>query len=223
MNSIRIAIVEDDPDWIKAMTAYLNQEDDFTVVGAAANRREAAKLAETLDFDVVLMDICLGEGKADGIYAAMDMLDVREMKVIMLTSLEDEETIRQSFTAGAIQYVVKTDYRSLPETIRSVCRSPRPMEVLLNEFARLKREEQLKPLTPAEREVFEMLEQGYSHSQIGQKLFKAESTLKNQINKMLKKLGVKSSKEAVEKVRRKGLAARPVEDGTAGRPSGKAR
>ncbi|MDF2660980.1 MAG: two component transcriptional regulator, LuxR family, partial [Paenibacillus sp.] len=56
-----------------------------------------------------------------------------------------------------------------------------------------------------ERELFGLLEAGYTQREIGGKLYKAESTLKNQVNKMLKKLRVKSSKEAVEKVRRGGL------------------
>jgi NarL family two-component system response regulator LiaR len=205
VSQIKVFIVEDDPDWIKAMTAFLNKEDDMLVIGAATSREEAVRLAGTLEFDVALMDICLTPGRLDGIYAAMELLDVRQAKVIMLTSLEDEAVITQAFTAGAVQYVVKTDYRTLPQTIRGLLRSKNPMEVLLKEFARLKREEQLQPLTGAERELFGLLEEGYSQPQIGRKLFKAESTLKNQVNKMLKKLRVKSSKEAVEKVRRGGL------------------
>src|SRR5690606_9796356 len=94
---------------------------------------------------------------------------------------------------------------SLPDVIRGALKGGNPMEALLKEFARLKREEQLRPLTGAEREVFELLEDGYTQPQIGRKLYKAESTLKNQVNQILKKLRVKSSKEAVEKVRRGGL------------------
>jgi len=205
MQPIKILITEDDPDWIKAMTAFLNKEADMLVVGAATSREEAVRLAGTLEFDVALMDICLTPGQVDGIYAAMELLEVRPAKVIMLTSLEEESVITKAFTAGAVQYVVKTDYRSLPQTIRTVMRSSNPMEVLLKEFARLKREEQLKELTGAERELFGLLEAGYTQREIGGKLYKAESTLKNQVNKMLKKLRVKSSKEAVEKVRRGGL------------------
>ncbi|MBD2864827.1 response regulator transcription factor [Paenibacillus oceani] len=205
MQPIKILITEDDPDWIKAMTAFLNKEADMLVVGAATSREEAVRLAGTLEFDVALMDICLTPGQVDGIYAAMELLEVRPAKVIMLTSLEEESVITRAFTAGAVQYVVKTDYRSLPQTIRTVMRSSNPMEVLLKEFARLKREEQLKELTGAERELFGLLEAGYTQREIGGKLYKAESTLKNQVNKMLKKLRVKSSKEAVAKVRRGGL------------------
>lgn len=212
MSAIKLLLVEDDPGWIKAMTAFLNKEDDMLVVGAATTREEAVRLAGTLEYDVVLLDICLTPGRVDGLYAAMELLDARPTKIIMLTSLEDESIITKAFTAGAVQYVVKTDYRSLPQAIRGAFRGAGPMEALLKEFARLKREEQLQPLTTAEREVFALLEKGYTQPQIGRKLFKAESTLKNQIHNMLKKLRVKSSKEAVEKVRRGGLGPETDEE-----------
>ncbi|CAH0122464.1 Transcriptional regulatory protein LiaR [Paenibacillus sp. CECT 9249] len=212
MDHIRLMIVEDDPDWIKAMTLFLNNEADMLVVGAAKSREEAVRLAETLEFDVLLMDIQLSGNRLDGIDAALDIHELRPVKIIMLTSLNDEAVIAQAFTAGAINYIEKTNYRQLPQAIRTAHRHAGPMEVLLKELARLKREEQLQALTPAEREVYELIEAGYTQTQIEQKLFKAESTLKNQVNKMLKKLGVRSSKEAVEKVKRKGLWRRDERD-----------
>ncbi|RCW50837.1 response regulator transcription factor [Paenibacillus prosopidis] len=208
MSHIKVFIVEDDADWIKALTAFLNREDDLLVVGAATNSGEALRMAQTIAFDVVLMDIQLEGSKLDGIHTAMIMHEHSSAKIIMLTSLNDERSMTQAFTAGAIHYLEKTRYQELPQTIRSAYYHPAPMEALLKELARLKREEQLKDLTGAEREVFELIEAGYTQSQIEQKLFKAESTLKNQVNKMLKKFGVRSSKEAVEKVRRRGLFQR---------------
>lgn len=205
MSHIKVFIVEDDADWIKALTAFLNREDDLLVVGAATNSGEALSMAQTIAFDVVLMDIQLEGSKLDGIHTAMMMHEHCSAKIIMLTSLNDERSMTQAFTAGAIHYIEKTRYQELPQTIRSAYHHPAPMEALLKELARLKREEQLKELTGAEREVFELIEAGYTQSQIEQKLFKAESTLKNQVNKMLKKFGVRTSKEAVEKVRRRGL------------------
>ncbi|MEK3884548.1 response regulator transcription factor [Paenibacillus sp. PL2-23] len=202
---IKVLIVEDDPDWIKAMTSYLNREPDMLVVGAAVTSEEALRLAEALSFDVVLMDIQLTKGGFEGIYTAMEIHDIRPAKIIMLTSVTDEEVMTQAFTAGAVNYVEKTRYQELPSAIRGAYRQPAAMDALLKEFARLKREEQLQRLTPAEREVFELIEKGYTGPEIERKLYKAESTLKNQVNKMLKKLGVRSSKEAVELVRRKGL------------------
>ncbi|WNQ10762.1 response regulator transcription factor [Paenibacillus aurantius] len=204
-DKIKVFLVEDDPDWVSAVSAYLGREEDLVIVGTAANRAEAVKGAEETDPDVVLMDIDLqGEGR-DGIFAALEIAEKGRAKIVMLTSLSEEQVITEAFTAGAVSYVPKAHYRELPQTIRQAHRHSYPMEVLLKELSRLKREEQLQGLTPAEREVFELIGQGYTQGQIERKLFKSESTLKNQVNKMLKKLGVRSSREAVEKVRRRGL------------------
>ncbi|QOT11569.1 MULTISPECIES: response regulator transcription factor [unclassified Paenibacillus] len=206
MNRIHVFLVEDDPDWIKSMTVFLNAREDMIVVGAAESPEQAIAMAEVLSFDIVLMDIQLTAGRLDGIYAAAEIHERKpEAKVIMLTSLDDELVIMQSYTAGAVNYIEKSNFEELPAAIRSAVHQPGSMEVLLKEFARLKREEQLRSLTPAEREVFDLLDEGFTHSQMEKKLFKTESTLKNQINKILKKLGVRSSREAVEKVRRKGI------------------
>jgi DNA-binding NarL/FixJ family response regulator len=201
---IKVLIVEDDPDWVRALTAFLSREQDLLVVGAAATSEEALSLAGTLAFDVALMDIQLEGSRLDGIQTAMLLHEQSAAKLIMLTSLTDEQSMTQSFTAGAVHYLEKSRFAELPFAIRTAYRHAAPMEALLKELNRLKREEQLAGLTAAEREVFELIEQGYTQAQIEQKLYKAESTLKNQVNKMLKKLGVKSSKEAVEKVRRRG-------------------
>jgi DNA-binding NarL/FixJ family response regulator len=206
LNRIQIFLVEDDPDWIKSMTVFLNAQEDMIVVGTAESSEQAIAMAQILSFDIVLMDIQLTAGRLDGIYTAAEILERKpQAKAIMLTSLGDEQVITQSFTAGAVNYIEKSKFKELPAAIRSAVLHPGSMEVLLKEFARLKREEQLRGLTPAEREVFDLLDEGYTHSQMEKKLFKTESTLKNQINKILKKLGVRNSKEAVEKVRRKGI------------------
>lgn len=212
LSHIKVFIVEDDADWIKALTSFINLEPDMLVVGAATNSSEALSMAQNIAIDVVLMDIQLDGSRLDGIHTAMMMQDYSNVKIIMLTSISDEQSMTQAFTAGAVQYLEKLRFQELPQSIRTAYHHSAPMEVLLKELARLKREEQLKELTGAEREVFELIEAGYSQSQIEQKLFKAESTLKNQVNKMLKKLGVRSSKEAVEKVRRRGLFQRDEQE-----------
>jgi len=208
MGHIKVLMVEDDPDWIKAITVFLNKEEDLLVVGAATDSQEAIRLASTITFDIVLMDIQLSDRGLEGIYTAIEILELQPAKIIMLTSVTDEAVMKQAFTAGALNYLEKARFRELPQAIRSAHYHPEAMQALLQELARLKREEQLAQLTPAEREVYELIEAGYSQSQIEKKLYKAESTLKNQVNKILKKLGVRSSREAVEKVRRKGLFQR---------------
>ncbi|MBP1990327.1 response regulator [Paenibacillus eucommiae] len=203
---IKIIMVEDDPDWVLAIAEFLKRETDMVLVGSASNPEEAVALAETTDFDVALLDIQLSPKHIDGIYTALEIARLRpQAKLIMLTSLQDEETIKKAFTAGAVGYLLKSNYMELPYAIRNAFHHAYPMEVLLKEFARLKEEEQLQQLTPAEKEIVSLIGDGYTRSQMEQKLYKSESTLKNQINRLLKKLGVKSGKEAVDKIKRKGL------------------
>lgn len=202
---IKVLLVEDDPDWIKGLTGYLNKEADLLVVGAAMTREEAVAMAGRLSFDVALVDVQLTEGGREGILVAADLLELRPVRVLMLTSMNDDRTITQAFTAGAVNYIEKSRFQDIPQAIRAALRHPAAMDALLKEFARLQREEQLRALTPAEREVFELIEAGYTQPEIERKLFKTESTLKNQVGKILKKLGVRTSKQAVDKVRRKGI------------------
>ncbi|KNY26547.1 response regulator transcription factor [Pseudobacteroides cellulosolvens] len=190
MDKIKVMLVEDDPDWIKVMANYLNNEEDICVTATATNKNEAVILASNLKVDIILMDINLDGNKYDGIYAAAEINMVNEAKIIMLTSLHEKDIIIDSFTAGAINYISKRDFTQIPNTIRSSLRQFNPMEVLLNEYGRLKEEEQLNSLSISEKEVFKLLAKGYTNSQIEKELYKSRSTLKNQINKIYKKIGV---------------------------------
>jgi len=205
MDKIKVAIVEDDLGWLKAMISFLNKESDILVAGTATNMADAIALAKTTSFDVIIMDINLNENKCDGILAAVEILQFAKVKIIMLTSMKEKDVILDSFTAGAVNYISKEKYLEIPNAIRSAFSNNSPIEVLLNEFSQLKRNEQLKNLTPSEKQVYELLEQGHSKSEIEAKLYKTDNTVKSQIKQILRKLCVKSSKEAVMKVKTRGL------------------
>jgi len=205
MNQIKVLIVDDDPDWLLVMRDFLADEPDISVIKTAVNEAEAWRIIETFPIDIILMDINLTGNQHEGLYIAAEISRSKNIKIIMLTTLTEEEVIKDSFTAGAVNYVTKNNYREIPSLIRSSLQNPLAMEVLLKEYSRLKKEEQLKGLTPAEKEVYELVEQGYTQAQIREMLYKSESTLKNQINRILKKLQVKKSKDAVRKVQQKGL------------------
>jgi DNA-binding NarL/FixJ family response regulator len=189
MDKIRVAIVEDDLGWLKAMTSFLNKEDDLIVTGTATNREEAIMMAKSILCDIILMDINLDENKRDGILAAAEILQSVNVKIIMLTSLKEDEVILDSFTAGAENYISKDKYLEIPNAIRTAYNNDSPMNVLLQEFAKLKRDEQLKDLTHAEKEVYELLEKGYTKSRIEKELYKTDNTIKSQIKRILRKLG----------------------------------
>lgn len=205
MKKIRVALVEDDPDWLKSMVSFLKKHDDITVAGTAVSREEAVELVKNSEIDVMLMDINLNGNECDGIYAVLDILEIKEMKIIMLTSLKRENIIRDAFTAGAVNYINKEDYEEIPLSIRKCYNEGSPIEIMLTEFRRMKKEEQLKNLSQSEREVYDLMEKGYNHSQIENKLFKTHNTLRSQIKSILKKVNVKSSKDAIIKVNSKGL------------------
>jgi NarL family two-component system response regulator LiaR len=205
MDKIKVGIVEDDLDWLKCMTIFLNNEDDIFVAGSATNKDEAVRMAKSMAFDVILMDINLNENKCDGILTTVEIRQFSDAKIIMLTSLDEKEIILDSFTAGAVNYVSKSKYMDIPGLIRDAFNNKSPIEVVLNEFSQMKKNEQLKDLTQSEKQVFDLLEKGYTKSRIESELFKTTNTVKTQIKHILRKLGVSNSKEAVQKVQTKGL------------------
>ena len=205
MDKIKVAIVEDDPVWLSSMVFFINNEPDLTVIATASNKQAAVEMAREHDMDIILMDINLTENNTDGIYAAAEISQFKQVKIIMLTSLESEDIITNSFTAGAINYVSKKNYTDIPGAIRSIYNKTSPMEVLLKEFSRLKEEEQLSSLSNAEKEILDLVEKGYSQSKISSILYKSPGTLKSQINKIPKKMGVASCKDVIKKIKSKGI------------------
>lgn len=205
VKKIKIIMVEDDPVWLKIMTGFLNTFPDLDLVGTATSKNEALQLIMDVTADIILMDINLSENKRDGITAALEILEQTKVRIIMLTSLEEEELITDSFAVGAIDYISKDNYMEIPASIRRLVRRLSPQEVLLKDYARLKKEEQLKELTIAEREVFNLIEKGYSLTQIEEMMFKSHNTLKTQVKQILHKLKVKNRAEAVKKASSKGV------------------
>ncbi len=205
MENIRVAIVEDDLIFQKSITNFINKQPDMLVVGVVSNKDDAIGLAKSLKIDLVLMDINLSGNESDGIVAAIEILKFSNAKIIMLTGIDDASTIVDSFTAGALYYVLKENYMEIPNTIRLLHKNETPFKLLINEFSRLKKEEQLQDLSAPEKEIFNLIEQGYTQAEIGQKLYKTQNTIKTQIKSILKKLKVKNTKEAVKKIEFKGI------------------
>ncbi|CAI6084531.1 response regulator transcription factor [Cohnella sp. JJ-181] len=219
MQDIKIWIVEDDEDWRRGLVSYLGEEPGLQVTLASGEPdrvRGALRDAQRDPLpDVVLMDIML-HGVPEGIALAEETA-AAGARVIMLTSMEEKDLILGSFQAGAIDYQLKTDFEGLPAAIRAAARreapiSPAAAERMREEFRRLKaleREFETKKLqdliTPAELQLLEMVDRGYSQSQIADRQFISIRTVKNHINHILRKLGVPGSKEAARRAREMGL------------------
>ncbi|MEK3839050.1 MULTISPECIES: response regulator transcription factor [unclassified Paenibacillus] len=209
---IQILIVEDDAVWRSMLARFLNSEPGLQVIHTTATKEEALAFCTSHTVDVVLMDLNLTEHHLDGLQATLELsLTGNEARVIVLTSLTDERTILDAFTAGAIQYVSKSDFRLIPGTIREAMRSRSPQSVLVREFLRLKEAEQYNRLTLAEKEIISLSEAGNGRQAMMRSLRKSEGTLKNQITSILRKFNSKSLKEVVRAIKSRGLTDRELE------------
>lgn len=204
MNSkIRIAIVEDEIDILTGLQQFLLKNDDFMIVATATYKDDAISMALNNNMDVILMDLDLSHSEIDGLIAANEILLNKNVKIIVVTGFNGEETVQSSFLAGAVNCVFKNDINALPDAIRQTVKNPDSFEGILPQFRNAMKETSLTELTLKQRSIFIMYDQGYSYDQIAEKLQIAQSTLKTQVHEIMRKLEVKSMKSAIEKVNRR--------------------
>lgn len=203
---ISILLVEDDPVWSAMLTQFINNEQDMQVVHAVASREGAIAYCSQHPVDLILMDLNLTGRNLDGIQAILELsLNGCPAKIIALTSLADEQVIIDAYTAGAVHYIGKSDFRRIPDTIRSLRHAASPQEVLVRDYIRLKQAEQYSRLTAAEREIVMLSAEGQGRAQMKDKLGKSEGTLKNQITNILRKYKAKTMREVIRKIKYRGL------------------
>jgi len=199
---IKVLLVDDEDFWRNALTEYLQSEPDMVVIGAVASKEEALRIVPLIDIDVAIVDVMLTPYQHDGLEAAGEMIRLKpSTKVIILTSLTEGDIIIDTFASGAVNYIEKTAYQDLPEAVRAAHQNRTAIhasgaEVLLLEFLRLKQKEQSGILTPTEKEILQRIYQGQTQEQIQHQLNVTRSTIKNHVTNILKKLGVRNSKEA---------------------------
>lgn len=201
MNKIKVVLIEDDEDWLKSLSTYINTTEDIIVIGTAKSRNDALDIAMKVETDIFLVDINLNENRYDGINLIREISNFSKAKIIMITSLREELVVEASFSAGAVHFVSKEYYEDIPNIIRSTHKTISPIEVLAKKYKKLKKEEQLSVLTSAERELYDLVEQGHTQSEIQNNLVITKNTLKFHVKNILNKLGAKSMKEVVKKVK----------------------
>jgi two-component system NarL family response regulator len=219
---IRVLLVDDHQLLTGALSRMLADESDITVVGIAATVAEAKTIARER-LDVVLMDYRLPDGTGA---EATRAIKARwpAARVVMLTALDDDETVLESIQAGADGYLTKD--RAVEEVVRAV-RAAHAGETLLPRSviagiaqrvaaARDRGAEQrhIDPLTPRELEVLKALTEGLSTPEICDRLFIAPNTLRTHVQNIMGKLRVHSKLEAVAFALRHRLVEPPRADGT---------
>ncbi len=208
----RLMIVDDHEVVRMGLKAALDIEPDFTVVAEASNGKDAIEKARSLQPEIVLMDVRM-EGM-DGIEACREIRsEFPQIRVLMLTSYAEEETVVSALLAGAAGYVLKNVARSrLLEALRSVARGESMLDskvtkgVLEKLVARREaKAEQDDELTPREREVLTLIAEGATNKEIAAKLVVSENTARNHVSHILSKLGFSRRSEAAAYAVRKGL------------------
>jgi DNA-binding NarL/FixJ family response regulator len=217
MDVTRILLVDDQTLFREGLKTLLSTQADFRVLGEAANGQEALRLCASLHPRVVLMDLRMPV--LDGVAATRRLHDEQpEIRVIVLTTFDDDETVFDGLRAGAVGYLLKdTPSDRLFEAIRATARGesflqPSITAKVIAEFARLtevapKRTAALtEPLSGREAEVLRLVARGASNREIAASLVIAEGTVKNHVTNILGKLGVTDRTQAALRARDLGLA-----------------
>jgi DNA-binding NarL/FixJ family response regulator len=205
---IRVALA-DDQELVRAgFAALLDAEDDFQVVGEAADGKQAVRIAEQRRPDVMLMDIRMPV--LDGIEAIRQIAakpDLASVHVVILTTFELDEYVFEGLRAGAAGFLVKdTDAAELVRAVRVVAGggallAPTVTRRLIAEFASRTREARSLPglgeLTPREREVVALIALGLSNEEISKKIYISPSTAKTHATRAMTKLGARDRAQLV--------------------------
>ena len=205
---LRVMIVDDHALFRRGIQMVLDQEPDLEVVGEASDATEAITKATELMPDVLLMDVRM-PGRS-GIEAAGEIKDLLpHAKILMLTISDEESDLYDAIKAGASGYLLKEiPIEEVADAIRSVWAgqsriSPSMASKLLTEFAAMSKRADERTRVPAPRltdremEVLQLVAEGLSNRDIGQRLFISENTVKNHIRNILEKLHLHSRMEAV--------------------------
>lgn len=197
MDKIKV-IIADDSDFVRdGMKIILDVDDDFEVLGVASNGLEAIELAQKEAPDIFLMDIQMPE--MDGIEATKIIVEKGLGKVLILTTFDDDELVKQALKNGAKGYLIKNHTpEHLKQMIKSVYFGTGVMEASVMESLTAGNTDtsgasegfDATPYSPRELEIIKAVAEGLSNKEIAGKLFISEGTVKNYITGILSKEGL---------------------------------
>jgi len=198
--TIKVMLVDDHNVVRSGLATFLRAYDDLELVGEARNGLEAINLCRQKKPDVILMDLMMPE--MDGVTATRAILgDYPDIKIIAMTSFEEEYLVQGVLAAGAISYLLKNvTADELVKAIRAASAgkstlSPEAVKALIH--ATRPTEHPWLDLTEREMEVLNLVVQGKSNQQIAEAMFLSLATVKAHISNILSKLQVSSRAEAI--------------------------
>ncbi|MDR2434026.1 MAG: response regulator transcription factor [Treponema sp.] len=211
----KILLVDDQSLIIESLSTFLsNYAEDLEVVGTAANGKAAVSMAEKKHPDIILMDVLMPEmGGVEAV--SIIKAGYPAIKIIMLSTYDEDEYVRAAILAGASGYLLKaispteliTAIRALKNNIIQI--SPEIARKMVQQKYNAKESggndsqdisqslPWLKTLTNREREIFTFITTGYENEEIAEQLNLAPQTVKNQVSTIYAKLGVKNRFEII--------------------------
>ncbi|MBX9603788.1 MAG: response regulator transcription factor [Bryobacteraceae bacterium] len=219
--NIRILIADDHPIVRDGLKKLLSLEDDFEIVGEAADGREVLERVQELDPDILLLDLRMPN--LDGLSALQSLQQSnKRTRVIVLTASEDKNEFVQAMKLGCSGIVLK---QTAPELIVKSIRKVQAGEIWLDSHttAAVMRQfstamemgggggassgkvRERSPLSAREREIVALVAQGYKNKEMAEKMFISEQTVKNHLHNIFDKLGVSDRLELALYAIHKGL------------------
>lgn len=199
---LRVFLVDDHEVVRRGVADLLDEDAGLEVVGEAATVAEALVRVPTVEPDVAVLDVRLPDG--NGVELCRELRSrMPELRCVMLTSYSDEQAMLDSILAGAAGYVLK-DIRGT-DLVGAVHEVGAGRSLLDNRAAavlmdRLRADAApsgpLGTLTEQERTLLELIGEGLTNRQIGERMFLAEKTVKNYVSRLLSKLGVQRRTQA---------------------------
>lgn len=211
---IRIFIADDFQILVEDLEEMIKEQEDMCVTGTAYSGREALEKLQSVQCDIVLMDIEMEEMNT-GILVTEKLKEIRpELKIIFLTAHETDQIIITAMGAGAVDYIVKgISEEEVLLHIRAAYDGKtlldnKVQKVVLKEYTRARRSEQsllyfvnnLSALTAAERELVKLLLDGKKVSEIAAIRCVEMVTVKTQIKGLLRKFKCSRTKEIVKMI-----------------------
>jgi DNA-binding NarL/FixJ family response regulator len=200
--AIKVFLLDDHEIVRRGVRDLLEAEPDIAVIGEAGTAQSALARIPALRPDVAILDVRLPDG--DGVAVCREIRSqLPEIACLMLTSFGDDEALFDAIMAGAAGYVLK-QIRALDlvGAVRTVAAggSLLDQEAATRVMRRMReqavRSDPLAELTPQERRILELIGEGLTNRQIGERMFLAEKTVKNYVSVLFSKLGLERRTQA---------------------------